>query len=115
MQMRRFFLLFVLILASCSRPAPETPEPEQAPVSILLITLDTTRADAIGPATPAFNALAARDRRYTQAYASTPQTLPSHTSMMTGIKPRKRSLKGVDGPLSGGLVSMAVTSVLKSS
>jgi arylsulfatase A-like enzyme/tetratricopeptide (TPR) repeat protein len=80
-------LIAALILAAC-RPQSETAAPvEQAPVSILLVTLDTTRADAIGEATPAFNALAERGRRYTQAYASTPQTLPSHTSMMTGIYP----------------------------
>ena len=60
--------------------------------SILLVTLDTTRADAIGPdaagvETPAFNALAARGRRFRQAYATVPETLPSHTSMMTGLYP----------------------------
>jgi arylsulfatase A-like enzyme/Tfp pilus assembly protein PilF len=60
--------------------------------SILLVTLDTTRADAIGPdakgvETPAFDALAARGRRFTQAYATVPETLPSHTSMMTGLYP----------------------------
>ena len=60
--------------------------------SILLVTLDTTRADAIGPdahgvETPAFNAFAARGRRFTQAYATVPETLPSHTSMMTGLYP----------------------------
>ena len=60
--------------------------------SILLVTLDTTRADAIGPEavgieTPAFNALAARGRRFRQAYAAVPETLPSHTSMMTGLYP----------------------------
>jgi arylsulfatase A-like enzyme len=53
--------------------------------SILLVTLDTTRADAIGPEakgveTPAFNALAARGRRFRQAYATVPETLPSHAS-----------------------------------
>jgi arylsulfatase A-like enzyme/Tfp pilus assembly protein PilF len=64
------------------------------PVSpwVLLVTLDTTRADAIGPGaksadTPAFNALAARGRRFTQAYATAPETLPSHGSMMTGLYP----------------------------
>src|SRR5260370_42453068 len=60
--------------------------------SILLITLDTTRADAIGPeaagvATPAFNAIAARGRRFRQAYATVPETLPSHSSLMTGLYP----------------------------
>ena len=58
----------------------------------MLITLDTTRVDAIGPdaigvATPAFNAVVARGRRFTQAYATVPETLPSHTSMMTGLYP----------------------------
>lgn len=60
--------------------------------SILLITLDTTRADAMGPdavgvSTPAFNAVAARGRRFLQAYATVPETLPSHSSMMTGLYP----------------------------
>jgi arylsulfatase A-like enzyme/Tfp pilus assembly protein PilF len=60
--------------------------------SILLVTLDTTRADAVGPdaagvETPAFNALVARGRRFVQAYATVPETLPSHTSMMTGLYP----------------------------
>jgi arylsulfatase A-like enzyme/Tfp pilus assembly protein PilF len=60
--------------------------------SILLVTLDTTRADAIGPEavgieTPIFNALAARGRRFSRAYTTVPETLPSHTSMMTGLYP----------------------------
>jgi choline-sulfatase len=60
--------------------------------SILLVTLDTTRADAIGPdavgiTTPAFNAIAVRGRRYRQAYAPVPETLPSHVSMLTGLYP----------------------------
>ena len=60
--------------------------------SILFVTLDTTRADAVGPeavgvTTPSFNALAARGRRFRWAYATVPQTLPSHTSMLTGLYP----------------------------
>lgn len=63
-----------------------------APPSILLVTLDTTRADAIGPEsklvrTPSFDALVVEGRRFRYAYATTPQTLPSHTSMMTGLYP----------------------------
>jgi choline-sulfatase len=58
----------------------------------LLVTLDTTRADAVGPdaigiTTPSFNAIAARGTRFRQAYATVPETLPSHTSMMTGLYP----------------------------
>lgn len=60
--------------------------------SILLVTLDTTRADAVGPEavgiqTAAFNAVAARGRRFRQAYAPVPETLPSHVSMLTGLYP----------------------------
>ncbi len=58
--------------------------------SILLVTLDTTRASDIGPEaagveTPAFNAIAARGLRFRQAYATVPETLPSHASIMTGL------------------------------
>lgn len=82
-----------LALASCGgaqRPAPNTPAGPRP--SILLITLDTTRVDAIGPdaagvSTPAFNAVAARGRRFLQAYAAVPETLPSHSSIMTGLYP----------------------------
>jgi arylsulfatase A-like enzyme/tetratricopeptide (TPR) repeat protein len=81
-----------LLLASCggASPTPATP-PADRP-SILLVTLDTTRADAIGPEasgveTPSFNAIAARGRRFRQAYAAVPETLPSHLSMMSGLYP----------------------------
>lgn len=62
------------------------------------MTLDTTRVDVIGPEakgieTPAFNALAARGLRFRQAYAAVPQTLPSHTTMLTGLYPGGHGLR----------------------
>jgi choline-sulfatase len=81
---RRAVSLLLLLLFSCAKPeAPAAPERP----SILVVTLDTTRADAMGAAAPAFNALAARGVRFTQAYATVPQTLPSHASMFTGLYP----------------------------
>jgi len=84
---------FALTLAAgCGRsPSPPSAGRTSSP-SILLVTLDTTRADAIGPEakgieTPSFNAVAARGRRYRQAYAAVPETLPSHSSLMTGLYP----------------------------
>ena len=79
------------LLACCTRPQ----EPARAPAarpSILLVTLDTTRADAIGPEqsavpTPSFNALALRARRFRYAYTAVPQTLASHASMLSGLYP----------------------------
>lgn len=75
-------------LAACA-PRKEPPPPRP---SILLVTLDTTRADAVGPeargvSTPAFDALAARGLRFRQAYAAVPETLPSHLTILTGLYP----------------------------
>jgi arylsulfatase A-like enzyme/tetratricopeptide (TPR) repeat protein len=90
------FILTVALALLCAAGCNRTPAPPNASTavrpSILLVTLDTTRADAIGPEaigvdTPAFNALAARGRRFRQAYATVPETLPSHSSMMTGLYP----------------------------
>ncbi|HEX6086903.1 MAG TPA: sulfatase-like hydrolase/transferase [Thermoanaerobaculia bacterium] len=75
----------IFLLGGCTK-AVETPAPVQRP-NILLVTLDTTRADAMGAATPAYSALAARGRTYRYAYATVPQTLPSHASMFTGLYP----------------------------
>src|SRR5829696_5007333 len=85
-------LLAVLLTASCADRQPHPPSPSVSRPSILLVTLDTTRADAVGPGakgvdTPSFNALAARGRYFRQAYATVPETLPSHTSMLTGLYP----------------------------
>jgi choline-sulfatase len=91
----RIVLASLVLLAACSKPpegsAPAVSTPAPRP-SILFVTLDTTRADAIGPEakgieTPAYNALAKRGLRFRSAYATVPQTLPSHTSMLTGLYP----------------------------
>ena len=92
--MKRKSIVAIALIAATSvtcRKEPATPPAAQRP-SILFITLDTTRADAAGPeavgvTTPCFNALAARGRRFRWAYAAVPQTLPSHTSMLTGLYP----------------------------
>lgn len=81
-----------LALLACGRETAAPAAPPGARPSILLVTLDTTRADAVGPeaagvTTPSFNTLAARGRRFRWAYATVPQTLPSHTSMLTGLYP----------------------------
>ena len=80
------------LFAGCGaspKPAPAAVESAARPW-ILLVTLDTTRADAIGPdapdvETPAFGALASRGLRFRQAYATVPETLPSHASILTGL------------------------------
>jgi choline-sulfatase len=79
-------------LGACGGGTRSQAPPAPARPSILLVTLDTTRADAVGPeaagiATPSFNGVAVKGARFRQAYAAVPETLPSHVSMMTGIYP----------------------------
>lgn len=61
--------------------------------NVILITLDTTRADHIAcygypdVKTPALDALAARGILFEQAATAAPLTLPAHCSIMTGTYP----------------------------
>jgi choline-sulfatase len=70
-----------------------------AATSVLLVTLDTTRADhlgcygAKGAATPAIDAVAARGVRFEQALAPTPLTFPSHATILTGRVPRRHGVR----------------------
>jgi arylsulfatase A-like enzyme len=65
----------------------------------VLITLDTTRADALGcyggPAglTPNLDALAGEGVLYLRARATAPLTMPSHSSMLTGLYPIRHTVR----------------------
>jgi choline-sulfatase len=85
-----------LLLLSCGEAPPPgsraTPVSSAGLPSLLLVTLDTTRADAVAPeaaaaATPNLAALAARGIRFTHAYSTVPTTFPAHASMMSGLYP----------------------------
>ncbi len=69
-------------------------EPSGRPIrNVLLISLDTTRADHLGcygfagNTTPNLDGLAAEGVLFENTVAPTPLTLPSHTSMLTGTIP----------------------------
>ncbi len=67
--------------------------------NVLLITLDTTRADRLGcyghagAETPNLDALAAGGIRFDDAVTVVPVTLPSHTTIMTGVDPPKHGVR----------------------
>jgi arylsulfatase A-like enzyme len=62
-------------------------------LNVILISIDTLRADALGcyggeiVPTPNIDRLAANGTRFTECKAPVPLTLPSHTSMFTGTYP----------------------------
>jgi arylsulfatase A-like enzyme/Flp pilus assembly protein TadD len=76
--------------------------PPQHP-DILLITIDTLRADAPGFAgdprdpTPVLDRLAARGRVFTGAHAHNVVTLPSHTNILTGLYPYQHGVRDNSG------------------
>ncbi len=85
----RWLLLVALALApACGVDAP-------GGRNIVIITTDTTRADFLGVygsklgVTPRLDALAAKGVVYENAYAPMPQTLPSHSTLFTGLSPRE--------------------------
>jgi len=63
------------------------------PFNVVVVTLDTTRADRLGSygraqaSTPTLDALAAGGVLFRRAYSVTPLTLPSHTSLFSGAYP----------------------------
>jgi arylsulfatase A-like enzyme len=77
-----------IIPRSIVRPAPD---PSKS--SILLVTLDTVRGDYLGAAgdpvtrTPHLDRICRQGIQYEHGYASCPLTLPSHTTMLTGLEP----------------------------
>lgn len=86
-------ILWVLILAtftSCSEPLDNTGNERY---NVLLITIDTLRADRLGIygydkiETPNIDKLALGGIRFEHAYTSCPVTLPAHVSIMTGAYP----------------------------
>lgn len=67
--------------------------------NVLVITLDTTRADRLGcygyagAVTPALDRIAASGVRFESASSPAPLTLPSHASLFTGIYPPEHGLR----------------------
>jgi len=69
----------------------------EAPPTVILVSLDTVRADRwASAATPAFDRLAARADRYAAGLAAAPWTLPSHASMFTGLHPTEHGAVSFD-------------------
>ena len=76
-------------LALWFNPVLFTPQPE--PRNVILISLDTLRADHLGaygykrPTSPNMDKLAAESVLFRNAYSTSPWTLPSHVSMLSGL------------------------------
>jgi arylsulfatase A-like enzyme len=66
---------------------------ESPPANLLIVSLDTTRADRLGaygydrPTSPTLDQLAEQGALFRNAFTTAPSTLPAHSSLMTGLLP----------------------------
>src|SRR5258706_2345383 len=64
------------------------------PPNVLLVTIDTLRADRVGAGVaPAIDRLAASGLRFTSARTAAPLTLPSPTTNHTGLLPAQHGVR----------------------
>ncbi len=112
----RGFVCLVCIVASAlvAQNAPATATSSSAiskpaPSNIILITIDTTRADRMGflgsqrGLTPTLDKLAHDSVVFTHAYSQAPLTAPSHATILTGTYPQFHQVSDFQLPLSKNL------------
>ncbi|HEY7216518.1 MAG TPA: sulfatase-like hydrolase/transferase, partial [Thermoanaerobaculia bacterium] len=110
---RAIAALAVFLLAAAAPPAKAPARP--AGRDIVLVTIDTLRADAPGFAgnkrsqTPVLDRLAARGRVFTNAHAHNVVTLPSHTNILTGLYPFQHGVRDNSGFRLGAAVPTLAT------
>src|SRR3954468_19016150 len=96
------FALAALILANACRANPRSSPPPDRP-NVLLVTIDTLRADHVGcygyknATTPTIDGLATRGVRFETAVAHAPLTGPSHASILTGQIPLGHGFRNNSG------------------
>ena len=86
-------LVMIVVTSGCGGDASSSSREAARAQHLVLITVDTLRADRVGaygyvPArTPAIDRLAREGVRFTQAFTTAPITLPAHASLLTGRYP----------------------------
>ena len=102
-------------LSALPAQSPKPPKPPKPPrPDVVLITIDTLRADALGFAgnrqaqTPVLDRLAASGRVFPDAHAHNVATLPSHTNILTGLYPYQHGVRDNSGfRLAGSVPTLA--------
>jgi arylsulfatase A-like enzyme/Tfp pilus assembly protein PilF len=113
--MKRFLqLALVLLLTRACVLAAGRPAPRKQPPNVILITLDTVRADHLGCygyteiQTPTLDGLAHDGVVFERAISQVPLTWPSHAAILTGTYPFQNGVQDFTGqPLSPEFRSVA--------
>ncbi|MDG2303221.1 MAG: sulfatase [Candidatus Binatia bacterium] len=117
--MRRIVLVTLALCLGCERPAsndvPAVAPAAAAPPSVLLVSFDTTRPDALGVYgsdgghTPTMDEVARAGTVFENVIAPMGATFPSHASMLTGLNPRQHGVRANHDKLQEGTVTLAET------
>ncbi|HVM93306.1 MAG TPA: sulfatase-like hydrolase/transferase [Terriglobales bacterium] len=109
--MQVFRNIAALLAISCvafsaeKKQAPRPRPTESRSPNVILITLDTTRADRMGflgsdrGLTPNLDQLASQGVVFTHAYAQVPLTTPSHAALLTGTYPQFNQVEDLGAQL----------------
>ncbi|MBW1823105.1 MAG: sulfatase [Deltaproteobacteria bacterium] len=101
-------LAALFLLAGCEK------QPEALSPNLILVSIDTLRADHLGcygydrPTSPTLDRLASEGMLFECAYATSPWTLPSHGTMLTGFYPGRIGLNSEDSTLPTELETLAM-------
>ncbi|MDH3403042.1 MAG: sulfatase-like hydrolase/transferase [Acidobacteriota bacterium] len=103
-------LAAALAVAGCGEPAA----PRRSVANVLLVTVDTLRADHLSawgyarPTSPVIDRLAAEGVRFDQAWAQWPKTGPSFASLFTATYPKDNGIvRRIGTPLPAGFLMLA--------
>lgn len=118
MRTRWFFALGLLALGCNDSPDAASPSHSPSPRAadsvkhVLLITVDTLRADVLGVAggrarTPVLDALAAEGWWFEHSYSASMLTNPSHASIMTSLYPRDHGVYDNESGIAAGVPTLA--------
>jgi choline-sulfatase len=107
-------LLLSLVAFVAQLPAATTPAGPKAPPNVILVTIDTVRADHVGCygakeiQTPTLDALAHDGIVFERAISQVPLTWPSHAAILTGLYPFQNGVQDFTGqPLEARFRSVA--------
>ena len=112
-RLSRALLGGALLLAACADAAPDgSPHPRAR--GVVLFTIDTLRADRLGPyggravPTPAIDRFARRAVVFDRAYSQADNTNPSVTSILTGLLPPRHGVLSQVGATNPDVLGLAV-------
>jgi choline-sulfatase len=112
--MDRFVLLLCLVSAAgAAQSRPPAPAGTAPLPDVILVTIDTLRADHVGcygarlAATPVLDGLCREGVRFEQAFTASPITNTSHATILTGLYPSRHGVTDFGVPLARSHTTLA--------